>query len=232
MEIDYVMLEEYVEVLKAMAFEPNGERVMVTNLLPQPLYTKFKHINRFYFFKWNYHYSVVNQSKTYQEIFFPERMIKHVAEVSTESKNIKTNYYILDSQVFRNFVNDVRYFYGIRLLKDEDIADLKADLLCFIDYMETLAVNGFYEENNNKVYMYISDIHIDTSYSYIDSQSIKFSMIWAFIFNGISTYDEKIFETIKIWLRSIIRTSTLISVTGEKQRTLYFERQREIVNEL
>ncbi|GHT13923.1 hypothetical protein FACS189426_19530 [Bacteroidia bacterium] len=231
-EIDYMMLENYVEILKAMAFEPDGEMSMVTNLFPQSLYLKFKYINRFYFFRWHYHHLMLNQPKTYQEIVFPKRLEKHIEAVSIESKNIKTSHYILDGQVFQNFINNVRYFYSIRLLKTEDVSNIKKELFHFVDYMEDLAVSGYFEGTKNKVSLYISDISIDTNYSYMDSQNIRFSLIWAFLLNGVSTYDEKTLEVIKTWIHSIIKTSTLISVTGEKPRTLYFERQREIIEEL
>jgi hypothetical protein len=231
-EVDYMMLENYVEVLKAMVFEPQAKMSLVTNLLPQPLYPGFKYINQFYFLKWHYHHSTHHSTKSYRDIFFPERMKKHIAAVFTESRNVKTNHYVLDSRVFQNFVNEVRYFHSIHLLEKEDIANIKADLFRFIDYMETLAINGCFEENKNKVSIYISDLHIDTAYSCVDSQNIKFSMIWAFMFNGVSTYDDKTFEIIRTWVRSIVRASTSISVTGEKQRTLYFEKQRKIISAL
>jgi hypothetical protein len=231
-EIDYMILENYVEILKSMTFEPDGQMSLVTNLLPQSLYLKFKYISQFHFFKWRYHYSTLNQPNSYQEIILPERLEKLVDAVAIESKNIKTNYYILDSHIFQNFINDIRYFYTIRLLKTEDVSNIKKELSHFVDYLEEIAISGCFEETKNKVYLYISDISIDTTYSYLDSQNIRFSLIWAFLLNGISTYDEKTLKVIKNWIRSIIKTSTLISVTGEKQRTLYFEKQRKIIEEL
>jgi hypothetical protein len=230
-DTDYMMLKTYVDILKSMAFEPNGEMSLVTNLLPQPIYPGFEYVSLFYFFKWAYH-SSNGQTKSYQEFHFSERMKEHIASIFAESRNVKTSYYILDKHVFNNFVDDVKYFHSIRLLAEEDVANIKVDLLHLIDYMEELAINGCFEDSKNKVFIYISDINIDTAYSYIDSQNAQFSMIWAFMLNGVSTYDENTLDTLKNWIQSIIRTSTLISVTGEKQRTWYFEKQREIANEL
>jgi hypothetical protein len=99
--------------------------------------------------------------------------------------------------------------------------------------METIATNGFIDNPANKVYIYNSDTTIDTSYYYIDSQGlVRFALIWSFIFNSVIIFNEETLKMIKQRIQSIIRTSTLLSVTGEKQRILYFEAQRKIVGQL
>jgi len=57
-------------------------------------------------------------------------------------------------------------------------------------------------------------------------------MIKAFILSYITSFDENTFEKMKHWIHALVKISTLITLTNEKQRVLFFERQRNIVNEL
>jgi len=232
-EIDYLLLEEYVQTMKQVAASQNGEISLVTNLLPQSFYTGFNLILRFYYFKWQYYSIPADQTKPYHEIIFPDHLVHIANDIFTTMKNIKTGSYILDNQVFQKFINDIAYFNSIHLIKNEDVFLIKEELFRFIDYMENVATKGFADNPENKVYIYISDTSIDTSYCYIDcSKSCRFAIIRSFIFNSILTFEEETLEMMKHWIRSKIRTSTLLSVAGEKNRTLYFEAQRKFVEEL
>lgn len=232
-EIDYSLLDEYLQALKDIASDPKGEISLVTNLLPQLLYTGFKFVYRFYYFKWLYYSIPANQIIPYHEIIFPDRLVQIAEDIFTYSKNIKTGYYILDNRIFQNFVDDVTFFNSIRLITDDDVLCIKDELFRFLDYMEDIAIKGFADNPANKIYIYTSDTNIDASYYYVDSQhSLRFVLIWSFIFNSVLTFDEETLEMMKHRIRSIIRTSTLLSVTGEKQRSEYFEKERKIVEQL
>jgi len=232
-EVDYLILEEYIQAIKEVASDPAGTILSVTNLLPQLFYTGFKFIYHFYYFKWRYYSIPAHQTKSYHEIIFPEQLIQIVEAIFISAKKVKTSYFILDNQIFQDIVNDVTYFNNIRLIRDEDVQNIKEELFRFLDYMEDIATKGFVDNPSNKVFIHISDTSIDTSYSCIDSQtSLRFSLIWSFIFNSILTFDPKSLEMLKRRIQLIIRTSTLLSVTGKKQRTIYFETQRKIVGQL
>jgi len=232
-EVDYLILEEYLQSIKDVASDSDSEISSTVNLLPQPFYAGFKYIFQFYYFKWLYYTILTIKTKSYHEIILPDRLIQIVDDIFVSFINIKTNYIILDNRIFQNFVNDVVYFNNIRLIRDEDILLIKNELFRFLDYMETIAVNGYIDTPSNKVLIYISETSIDTSYSCVYSKSsFNFISIWPFIFSGILSYDEDMLNMMKRRICSIIKTSNLISVTGEKQRTDYFETQRKIVEQL
>jgi hypothetical protein len=75
-------------------------------------------------------------------------------------------------------------------------------------------------------------VNIETNYSYLLTQKYNLSLIWTFILTSVASLDEEAFYKMKSWFQSLIRTSTLITITGEKQRIVFFEKQREIINEL
>jgi len=232
-EINYLILEKYLQAIKNVASDSTGKISLVSNLLPQLFYAGFKFIYHFYYFKWQYYSIPGNQVKSYHEITLPERLIQIIEDIFVNYKRVKACYFILDNQIFQNFVNDVIYFNCIRLIRDDDILRIKNELFRFLDYMESIASRGFVDKPSNKVLIYISETNIDTSYACIDSQSSsRFALIWSFIFNSILTFDDETLKMIMLRIRPIIRTSTLLSVTGKKQRMMFFETQRKIVGQL
>ena len=232
-EVNYSILEEYVQVIRDLSVDSSGRMWLVVNLLPLLLYTGFKHIARFYYFKWQYYSIPANRTKPYHEIVFPARLTQIANDIFLCSKKIQAIHIVLSNHVFQDFVDDVVYFNSIRLIRDEDVIRIKEDLLCFLDYMETIAIDGFVDEPANEVLIYNSDISVDTSYYYVDSKiSVRYAMIWSFIFNTTFIFDNEMLEMIKQRIQMMIRTSTLLSVTDEKQRMEYFAMQRKIVGQL
>jgi hypothetical protein len=230
-EIDYSMIQDYMNVIQDSKEEVGTETGVVSNILPQTLYSGFDLISKFYIFKWHYHYNYI-QVRPFHETIVPDKVSNLLATNFIESKNIQNTSYILDNQVIKSLVNDIKYFHSIRLIKEDAILSIKEELIQFIDYLEAMAINGYFKETKNKVQIYISNINIDTNYTYLDTQNYKLSLIWTFIITATVSMDIKTFNIIKNWFWSIIRNSTLITVTGEKERILFFENQRKIVEEL
>ena len=52
------------------------------------------------------------------------------------------------------------------------------------------------------------------------------------VVNSFATRDEQVFNSVKEWIHSLKKFSTLISQSGEMQRIKFFKMQREIVEGL
>ena len=129
-------------------------------------------------------------------------------------------------------MNDILYYSSIRLIDPEDVRKLKQELMHFLNYMETLASRGTYSETGNPIQIYVSNINFDASYSYLETKKMRISMIRAFILNSVVSLDEKAYEIFHNWMQALLKSSTMISVSGEKQRILFFEKQRMIIGSL
>ena len=227
-EIDFKMMEEHLEMFRETKTKNCSEMGCVSNSIPQCLFSGFKYLTQYYLFKWHYHYNNT-QAKSFQEIAVSKRISELFYMNFIESKNIRQTHYVLDNRIFRSLANDIQYFHSIRLLTDEDVRIIKEDLLRLLDYIENLAVAGQFEETGNKVNFYISDINIATNYTCLELEDAKISILNAFTLTYATSLDEKAFTVMRNWLRSIIRVSTLITTTNEKQRILYFEEQKQII---
>ena len=230
-EVDYQILDIYIKFLQSLTQSEISETATISNVFPHDLFSEFHYLLLFYLFVWNYHYNN-DKIKPFHEISIPSKMNELLNKHMLEMKNFNKTYYVFDSRIFRLFVDRVNYFNSIRLVEKTDVLKIKEDLLSMLDYLEKIAITGQFKETGNAVNLYISDIDITTSYTYMETKNTHFSLVKAFILSYVTSFDEDTFEKMKEWIHSIIKISTLITLTNEKQRVLYFEKQRKIVNEL
>jgi len=228
---DYYVLILFIEFLKSINKSENSETASISNVLPQDLFIGFNYLLKFYLFVWNYHYSSTNP-KLFHQITITSKMNKLLNDYMMEMKNFNKTCYVFDNGLFRFFVDRVNYFHSIRLIEKEDVLNIKTDLHLMLDYLERMAITGQFCETGNSVNIYISDIDITTGYSYLETKTVQFSMIKAFIMSYMTSFDKNTFEITKHWINALIKISTLITLTNEKQRVLFFEKQHQIVNEL
>lgn len=229
-EEDYEMLENFVDVLCHLKDDPASEVGDALNILPQSLVLSYRLIYRFYLFKWLYQYGSAMPIK-YSKIVPPDRLQLINHKIITEVRQAANAYHIIDSMTFLYLVNDIKYFASIYLITREEIKALKKELMVYIDDMEALAAKGSWEEGKN-VHFFVSSINFETSYSYVETVNHHLTLLKTFTLNDATSPDEAIFQRMKRWMHSLIRTSTLISRSGEKDRIIFFEKQRKIVNSL
>lgn len=230
---DYMMLNNMIKILASLKSGSESRGVEATNILPQPVYHAYENLTRFHLFKWKYSYeSIKNGVIPYGEIVISENFRKLFTENVRLAKYIHTTDYILDNSIFRYIVNDLKYFSLIRLLTNEDVLGIKQDLLAVVDDLERLAKTGRFAETGNKINLYISGTNFQSSYFYIETPDFNITMVKAFILYTIASVDNNIFEKIKHWIDSLMQQSTSITQSGERERILFFEKQREIINQL
>lgn len=232
MEDDYKMWILYNERLKEAREDPASCNVECMNVLPSIFLLDYKYITRFYLFKWYNQYGHSENTVHFRHIDSANKLLAIQRITAMESQHIKRTIYIWDPLIFQYIVNDIQYYSSVRLIDPEEVQQLKQELLVFMDKMELMASRGEYPETGNSIQFYISNINFDTSYSYLEAKNLRISIIRAFILNSVVSLDEKAYEIFRNCMQSLLKSSTMISVSGEKQRILFFEKQRQIINSL
>lgn len=232
MEDDYKMWILYNERLKEAREDPASCNVECMNVLPSIFLLDYKYITRFYLFKWYNQYGHSENTVHFRHIDSADKLLAIQRITAMESQHIKRTIYIWDPLIFQYIVNDIQYYSSVRLIDPEEVQQLKQELLVFMDKMELMASRGEYPETGNSIQFYISNINFDTSYSYLEAKNLRISIIRAFILNSVVSLDEKAYEIFRNCMQSLLKSSTMISVSGEKQRILFFEKQRQIINSL
>jgi len=230
-EVDYAMLQNYLDILSMSRDDPYSEITVSANAFPQPFFYRYSLLSRFFLFKWTYHHGRGGGVKPLSEIIIPDRLHAIQQESISGHMNMKTSCYIFDNLISLYLINDIKYFTSIRLVTEQEKKILKKELLDLLDYLEFLATTAKYENGNN-VYFYVSNINFESTYTYLRVHNARISFIDIFVLNGAASIDEGIYEHVKTWVQSLRRLSTLISQSGELQRIKFFKEQREVVNSL
>ncbi|MDR2809999.1 MAG: hypothetical protein LBB84_05500 [Tannerellaceae bacterium] len=215
----------------AIKHHPGAEWYTASNTIPHAFYMKYEYLAKFLLYKWVYQQNRIENVKYYADLEIPAKVREIQLAYAEETKALAYSCFIWDEIMFLSLVNDIRYFYDINLLTEKEKNQLKGELFSMMDTLEGWAERGEYE-NGKKVYFYISNINFEATYSYLSTDSIKLSFIRLYAINIISTTDRSIFEYQKNWIQSLKKYSTLISVSGEKQRIRFFEKQRSLIEKL
>ena len=230
-QVDYRMFNDYINYLKHIKDDPETILLASGNKLPHYFFYDYEYITRFYTLIWS-HASSLGTIVPYHEIIIPEQMRTLQQECCYYSRQIKSAHYVWDRTIFQRIVENIKFFTRIRLIKAEDVALLKNDLTTLLNQIENTAITGMHEDTGNQVFIYISDIYIETNYSSIKTQNTMLSQFNAFLLAAISAFDEAVYTEISSWMLALQRWSTLISVSGEKMRTEFFNTQRKIIDTL
>lgn len=225
------IIEDYVNVFREMAGAPDSVLCTSSNIIPQTFYLKYENLSKFRLFKWIYQHEKIDNVNHFDGMVMPEEVLKIQKAFVKESQYFNKTFYLWDCMIFQSLINDIRYFDGINLVSKESIQVLKEELLLLVDELEEIASKGKFSTGKD-VQIYISNINFEATYSYVETKTTHISLIRVFSINSITSRDSEVFDSLKEWILSLKKYSTLISQSGEMQRRQFFMRQREIINEL
>lgn len=208
-----------------------SEAGFIMNTFDPFFFSNYNNLSRFILFKWMYkyrkelytHYEEVEPDAEYQRL--RKECIKNLLKLEVRS-------YIFDPNILVNFINDIRYFMSIHLIEEESIQCIKEDLFrCLFD-LEQSALQGTYMDTDKVFELYIADISIGQCCSYIGSGKRFMSVLIAFEMLTCMSWQQRNFETVKNWYHRVKGLSTQISISGEKNRLLFFDEQRVLLDGL
>ena len=211
---------------------PDTEFMDICNRLPRPLLAGFRYLNQFYLFKWIHQYGNETNIVPFSQIFISKKKQQLTTEYYQAIKNVPNTNFVYDRLLFDHLVSDIRYFHSILLITDEEKELIKKDLYALLDYVAEVARKGCYPETQNKVNIYISQLNINTYYSYTYTQEAKISFVHVFDKYEIYTFDSEMASNFRTWMQLKKRTSIQISEVDEKSRIEYFARQRQLIDSL
>lgn len=226
-----IIIRQYCETYKSIKDLDNTEFGVAANLIPQVFYLKYTNLSKFRLFKWIYQNDKGNSSNTYSDLIIPDHIRDLQKEYVRETQFVKTTIYILDELIFSYFINDVRYFININLIKKEEVELIKKDLMHLLDDLEEYATKGKFKSGTS-LQVYVSNVNFEATYSYLTSPIVNMAMFRLYSINAILSTDPLVYNYNKEFILSLKKYSTLISESAEMQRIQYFNRQREIIRSL
>ena len=230
-EKNYKKIEDFIVSIQLLKEDPDSESGAIGSIIPSSLCVAYEQIYKFYIFKWPHQFGNPQKIKTFADTHVNEHLKFLNREFVESVQNSPKSVYIFDRQFIEYFINDVRFFFDIRQITNEDILLLKKDLHLLINDLERYSNNGCFD-TGKKVEIFLANIHIDANYNYIDATEYKLTMMRSFAFSDSYSNDEVVFQHMKNWLNFLKRTSTLISEGSAAERITFFERQRKLVDSM
>ncbi len=229
-EMYYNMLTNYVEKVRKLRTYPNSHSLMALNILPYMFYQPLESISKFNIFKWRYIMNKGVDKVTFSDFSNPDKVRNMQREATRETLSISKNQILLSPRTFESFLNDINYFRQIYLISDEDYLSLKDELNAVLDDLEYMTIHGKYR-GGNEVMIYLSNIDFLASYVYFGSEGFEFIHFRICAANCMDSEDPVVCAFKKDWINSLMKASTLISLSGGIERIAFFEKQRKLIND-
>lgn len=225
-------LGEDARQLAAICADPHTVYAMAGNALPAEFYFHYPTLAAFRIFKWMYQRGLLDEGlRTFEQTPLPPRLAADCRAYVEAARLAAVTYCIIDDNTFRHWINAVHAFRAMHLISDETVARIGGELAALVDELERIAIAGAYP-NGNEVFLYLSDVDIESTYKYLQSGRCQVAYVGLFMLNALRTTDAVMFGHVKRWIATQTRFATLVSRSGEMQRIRYFKRQREVIGEL
>ncbi len=208
---------------------------MALNVIPYNFMFNNELLSRMHYYKWlserndssNIEYSLsksIPHSARERQLFLKEHI---------ESNNITQIY---SDDMFESTCKEIQYYKLLGYISEEELILLKAELLSIVDDIAELCKNEHFK-SGSEVSIYISNIDINTSFYYIESDNSEEKIEASIHYlhgssNHIISYSNNIVDITKNCFSSLVRYSTLISKSGAKYRFPYLLRQQELINSM
>ncbi|MDU1890681.1 MAG: hypothetical protein E6767_08325 [Dysgonomonas sp.] len=228
---EYYMNLAYNENLlfwEKMKSKSSTEIICAHNTIPHSLLFTYPSLLRFRAFKWNYQMHRGNFDPDFSAITISKTMEQKMKDLSKNLNVCSEITLIFGRQIFISFIRQIHHFKQLGFLSDNDIEILRNELLSLISAIEHVATLGKSAEDK-KAWIYLSNLDFETNYTHLKSEDMEISYMQIFQMHTISSCDKWACMMTKEWVESLKKYSTLISVSGEMERIIFFEEQRKAI---
>lgn len=203
---------------------------VILNRLPYGFTLPYENLSKFHYYKWYYHTQVLSTNFKYSDFTIEKDITDAYQKYMDVSNNLEANVTMLmDDNIFLSMVREIDYFVKRGLIKNNEHAALRHELLEIVDLMKGIAKNGN-SGTPTEMLMYISAVDLEPCYSHIQYGNKEFIQFWSPTAEAIVSYNPAICSWQKKWIESLKRYATLITKCNEKEAIKYFDNQRKYIN--
>ncbi|NDV97112.1 hypothetical protein D0T84_19720 [Dysgonomonas sp. 521] len=189
------------------------------------------HLFRFYYYKWVQQFHLMPLKFRLGDIEIPEKITALREKIKSNGIFIGDNIFILDKNFIKNSLIEIQYYYKRKLISDEEILSIQADLSNFVDMLEGIAKEKI-KSSNFSSQIYIPSFRVESSGLYARYGDQEECHFWIYSGTHIASKDRKVCQTYKTWLTSFKKYSSLITGCNETLQTAFIDRQRSYVSNI
>ncbi len=178
-------------------------------------------------FSWLYQFENNLSPKKMKDFIVPSEVIELENVLCHEMQDLSINF-ICSSEIIQTSIDYAKYLQRLGLLTQEEIAIIKTNLLYLLDELEDNAVNGK-NKNGYPFNFYICNTQIALTHLSLNSNDYDVISNQLFGVGFFFFKDTVMINQMKEWVNNLIKNSTLISISGEKKRIEFFQKQRDCI---
>ncbi len=224
------MFKSYLNLVRK-EFEAKSVETIITQNRVLPIFAlKFKHLLKFFYYKWMHQGYQVPLNFYYADVTLPTEIITLKDELISYINQISNYTFIIDPLTYINTFNEILYYYERKLITKDELLILKEDFLSLLKHTESLVLRGV-NEFESTYQFYISSLNVESNTFYVKYDDKVESTLWLYYVNPISSNNKAMCATHKRWIDSMKRYSSLITHSNEiLQAKFYNEQYRYLEN--
>ncbi len=190
---------------------------------------RYELLSKFRLFKWLYQLNSQSRFLKLSEFEISPKLIRNEKAILKELQQTNLNF-IYSKDLFVSIISQIKYFRELNLVNEKEFEQMKEELFSLLNDMEQDTIVG--QNNSNPLSVYVSSMHIDNDFIFWESDDLSLITFRPFGVSFFLVDGKEIFEEMKTWIKMLMKSSTLISFSAEKQRIEFFQNQRKIIERL
>lgn len=224
---DYLnMLAIDVEMFKEFNRKPESRVHMAYNMIPFTFFNGHELLWRFSIYRLIHQLEKDKRVVKFSELQIPDGLSMMRNKLFNAYSNVHWSSYILDRKVFTSMIKEIFYFTQLGLISAADCKKLKEEMLSLLDELDLVMTTGKYRSGNDMI-IYLSNIDLEASYCCYECPELNFSHLRLYRIAVLNSSSPNVFEVQKEYIESLKRFSTLVTVSGELERNIFLNLQRE-----
>lgn len=224
-------LNEYVAIFQVMQSSKRSHLSFAGNIIPDTFLYPYKKLSQFRHYKWNYFIKGAKPNFVFSNMVLADEVIKAEQYLVKECRKIPLTTVIIDEDIFSSFIRDIRFFASQQLITENDLRQLKQELLELLSSMEVWVETGCYD-TGNAIMIYLCKINIDSTYYHVEYDGEELSSQRTFYMDLLPFNNVKFCRKQREWIDLLKRFSLLLTQSGDKQRLRFFDQKRLLINSL
>lgn len=218
------MFKEYLNLVKKKVEANSVETIITQNRVIPVFALKFKHLLKFFYYKWMHQGYQVPLNFYYADVVIPSEILVLKDKLVSHINQISNYTFILDPLTYKNTFDEILYYYERKLITRDELLILKDDLYHLLKHTEMLVQRGV-NDFGATYQFYISSLNVESNTFYIKYDDVVESFLWLYYVNPIKTNDKYMCATHKRWVDSMRRYSSLITHSNEILQTRFYNEQ-------
>jgi hypothetical protein len=225
----WIMLREYYNFIKNVNYAKEVEIHSSLNRISLGMYARFDLLFKFAYYKWIHQLNNVSLNLRLTDINLPIEIQSSQQKLKNELKHVRNCNYILSRNLLLPIAREIQYYHHRKLLTDEEVMQLKDELLKLVHWLESLMQKGV-DEAGYRYYIYLSLLEVEVNSAYITYDGRNISQYW--IYHVSSVNNQEACYMHKKWLDALKKHSILITRSNEMLQASFLNKQYEYIESL